>query len=72
MIDPIQRPKKLFEDTVDRIRDQLGWVFIFFILKYNIVFFKDDASKVQFDSVCPQYYQFLPNINKWKQKVIPR
>ena len=58
---------------LDRIWNQLGWVIDFyFIWNYNNVYFEDDAIEIQFDSVCPQHYQFLPNINKWKQKVIPR
>ena len=70
-LDPVVRPKKLFEEVVDSIRDNLGRIYNS-ILFSSFIYYSDDISRVEFDQLCPQYYQFLPTIQYWKRCNIPR
>ena len=71
--DPVVKAKKMFEEEVDKIRDSLGWFISFVLCFHKIKLFNlDESDRIEFDLICPQFYQFLTNINYWKRCQIPR
>ena len=69
-LNPVARPKKMFEEHVDKIPDTLGKN----TFSPNILYFEllDGAARTEFDALCPPYYSFLPSMQYWKRSVIPR